>query len=71
MKGVVSRLDIPLVFEVKVGRHLLKILHFLNTRKMRQNLLNLIQYSVNSIGNIYCVQTLVRTPRFFCKSARV
>jgi hypothetical protein len=29
MKGVVARLDIPLVFEIKVGRHLLKILHFL------------------------------------------
>jgi hypothetical protein len=43
MKGVVARLDIPLVFEIKVGRHLLKILYFL---KMRQNLLILMQHSV-------------------------
>jgi hypothetical protein len=35
MKGVVARLDIPLVFEIKVGRHVLKILYFLkNAPKM-------------------------------------
>jgi hypothetical protein len=66
MKGVVARLDIPLVFQIKVGRHLLKILHFLNTRKMRQNLLIECNIPANSIGNGAAWLRMVRRGSVWC-----